>query len=276
MTGVFPLADRGHRMNSRRIDVQQTRSANVKSASRTLDLLECLAESSQPISHSELSARTSIPKSSLTQLLRTLQCRDYVESMGDGGPFRLGSAAHQLIAFGLDVQRLIACAQPAMQSLADATSQSCALNLLKGDFVERVHRIKGASGLPLHEGVRAPLYASSAGKLFLARLSPTELESYFERVELLPLAKRSIRSLGELPRQISRARSEGIASSQDEFTDGVVGFSAPVVDSGGRMLAAIGLAVPTAEFAARRTMLTKVLHSAARSASSVVVGAERQ
>jgi DNA-binding IclR family transcriptional regulator len=258
-------------MKSRRPEVQQTRSANVKSASRTLDLLECLAKSSQPMSHAELSARTSIPKSSLTQLLRTLQCRDYVESMRDGGPFRLGNAARHLIAFGLDVQRLIACAEPAMQSLADATSQSCALNLLRGDCVERVHRIKGASGLALHEGVRAPLYASSAGKLFLARLSAAELESYFERVELLPLAKRSIRSLGELNRQIKSARSEGIAYSQDEFTDGVVGVSAPVVDGTGQMLAAIGLAVPTAAFAARRTMLAKALHSAAESASAAVV-----
>ncbi|MBA2672748.1 IclR family transcriptional regulator [Ramlibacter sp.] len=257
-------------MKSRKTDVQQARSASVKSASRTLDLLECLAKSSQPMSHSDIAWRTSIPKSSLTQLLRTLQSRDYVESMGEGGPFRLGSAAHQLIAFGLDVQRLIACAQPAMQDLADATSQSCALNLLKGDLVERVHRIKGASGLPLHDGVRAPLYASSAGKLFLARLSSAELESYFERVELLPLARRSIRSLGELHRQISSARLEGIAYSQDEFTDGVVGLSAPVVDGGGQMLAAIGLAVPTAEFAARRAMLTKALQSAAKSASSVV------
>lgn len=261
-------------MKTLRTEVQQTRPASVKSASRTLDLLECLAKSSHPLSHSDLSARTSIPKSSLTQLLRTLQCRDYVESMGTGGPFRLGSAAHQLIAFGLDVQRLIACAQPAMQALADATCQSCALNLLKGDYVERVHRIKGASGLALHEGVRAPLYASSAGKLFLARLSSAELERYFERVELLPLAKRSIRSLGELHRQINSARSEGIAYSQDEFTDGVVGFSAPVVDSGGRMLAAIGLAVPTTEFTAKRAVLTRALHAAATAASSMLIGAD--
>lgn len=250
--------------------MRQTGAANVKSSSRTLDLLECLAQSGQPLSHSELCARTAIPKSSLTQLLRTLQGRDYVQALGDGGPFRLGAAALQLIAFGLDVQRLIACTQPAMQSLADATSQSCALNLLKGDYVERVHRIKGVAGLSLHEGVRAPLYASSAGKLFLARLSPAELESYFERVELRPLAKRSIRSLGELHRQINSARTEGLAYSQDEFTDGVVGLSAPVIDGDGRMIAAIGLAVPTAEFTTRRAMFTRLLHAAAQSASSAV------
>lgn len=260
-------------MKALKTEVQQARLTGVKSASRTLDLLECLAKSSQPLSHAELSALTSIPKSSLTQLLRTLLVRDYVQSLGEGGPYRLGGAAQQLIAFGMDVQRLIACAQPAMQRLANSTSESCALNLLRGDCVERVHRIKGASGLTLHEGVRAPLYASSAGKLFLARLPAAELESYFERVELLPLAKRSIRSLGELHRQIKIARSEGIAYSQDEFTDGVVGISAPVVDRGGRMLAAIGLAVPTAGFEARRTVLTNALHSAAASASSAVVAA---
>ena len=257
-------------MKSRTTDLPNTTTpADVKSAGRTLDLLEFLAQSSHPLTHAELSLRTSIPKSSLTQLLRTLQSRNYVESLGVSGPFRLGSAAHQLIAFGLDVQRLIAGTQPAMESLAKLTGQSCALNLLRGDFVERVHRINASSGLSLHEGVRAPLYVSSAGKLFLAQMSPPELETYFERVELRPLAKGSIRSLGELHRQIHRARAEGVAYSRDEFTNGVVGISAPVMDPDGRMLAAIGLAVPTSVFNERRPALTTMLRTAAMSASAV-------
>ena len=259
-------------MTSRSFPVQRKAShADVKSASRTLDLLEFLAQISQPVSHAELCLRTGIPKSSLTQLLRTLQARNYVESLGEGGPFRLGLAAHHLIAYGLDVQRLVACIQPAMEDLAKLSSHSCGLNLLKGDFVERVHGITAPTGLAMHEGVRAPLYASSAGKLFLARMTSADLEHYFERVQLRPIAKRSIRSLGELHRQIHSARTEGVAYSRDEFTNGVVGLSAPVDGKNGNMMAAIGIAVPTPVFDKSRAALTRMLEVAARGASTAVV-----
>lgn len=259
-------------MTSRSSSVQRAAGhADVKSASRTLDLLEILAKISQPVSHGELCLRTSIPKSSLTQLLRTLQARNYVESLGEGGPFRLGPAAQHLIAYGLDVQRLVACIQPAMQGLAKQSTYSCGLNLLKGDLVERVHGITAPHGLAMHEGVRAPLYASSAGKLFLARMNPAELERYFERVQLRSIAARSIRSVGELHRQIRTARMEGIAYSRDEFTNGVVGLSAPIVGQNGSMMAAIGLAVPTPVFDKSRAALTRLLEVAACGASSAVV-----
>lgn len=251
-------------------------TAEVKSAGRTLDLLEVLAQASQPASHAALAARTAIPKSSLTQLLRTLQSRDYVESLGPGGPFRLGRAARHLVAFGMDVQRLVACAQPAMGQLCAAAAQSCGLNVLNGDVVERVHGVTAASGLAMHEGVRAPLYASSAGKLFLARMGPAALEQYFERVELRPLARQSIRSLGELHRQVRKARSEGLAYSHDEFTNGVVGVSAPVTDRHGSMVAALGLAVPTEAFTDRRLALAALLTSAAQAASAALAHASER
>lgn len=246
-----------------------TKSTGVKSAGRTLDILELLARTSRPVSHADVATRTLIPKSSLTQLLRTLESRGYVESLGDGGPFRLGRTAH-LLGYGVDVQGLVARARPAMESLTEQASQSSALNLLKGDVVERAYGITALHGIAVHEGVRAPLYASSAGKLFLAHMSPSEVEQYFERVELRPLARRSIRSLGELHRQIRNARAEQVAYSQDEFTDGVVGLSAPVLDAKGIMVAAIGLAVPTPVFLGRRASLIRALQHSALSASASV------
>jgi DNA-binding IclR family transcriptional regulator len=271
MAAAFAAKASPPRMKPRSPGVKRPpRPADVKSASRTLDLLESFAKASQPLSHAELALRTAIPKSSLTELLRTLQARDYVEALGDGGPFRLGPAAQHLIAYGLDVQRLVACIEPAMQALAEQSTHSCGLNLLKADVVERVHGITAPSGLAMHEGVRAPLYASSAGKLFLARMDDAQLEQYFERVELRPLARRSIRSLGELHRQIHSARTEGVAYSRDEFTNGVVGLSAPVLDADGRMIAALGVAVPTAVFDQARAAVTRMLEAAAGSASAAV------
>lgn len=243
--------------------------AGVKSAHRTLDLLEVLAKSDRAVAHAELALRASIPKSSLTELLKTLQARGYVESLGTSGPYRLGPAALHLVRRGLDVQRVVAVARPAMQQLTADYRYSSGLNILNGDFVERVLGMTPAEtvGFAMHEGVRAPLYASSAGKLFLAHMKSEVLESYLQRVELRPIARRSLQSTGALRREVELARVEGAAYSRDEFTNGIVGLSVPLLNVHSRMIAALGLAVPSADFEARRLPLLAGLQTAARQIS---------
>jgi len=244
----------------------------VKSAYRTLDILETLAKSDRPLSHSELSVRIAIPKSSLTQLLQTLESRAYVESLGPSGPYRLGSAAVNLIRRGLNVQRLVSGARPHMENLTAASGHSCGLNILSGDYVERIHGVTApeAVGYAMHEGVRAPLYASSSGKLFLAHMKSRDVESYLDRVELRPITRRSVGSIIELRRQIKLAREEGVAYSKDEFTNGIVGFSVPVLNARSRMAASLGLVIPTGEFDAKRNSLTLKLRATARLISAQI------
>ena len=135
-------------------------------------------------------------------------------------------------------------------------------------MAERVHGVTAPQGLTMHEGVRAPLYACSMGKLHLAHLDAEALEAYLTRVELRPITPRSVRSVGELQRQLRQVRTEGVAFSQEEFTKGVVGFSAPIFNVHCRMVASIGLAVPTSGFEARKQTLTDMIKASAKAVSA--------
>lgn len=250
--------------------------AGVKSAARTLDLLEALARAHQPLTHSELAARTGIPKSSLTQLLRTLADRHYVECSVENGPYSIGRAARDLIGLGIDVRHVVAAASEIMERLCSQSGHSCGLNVRAGDFVERVHGVTAQQGLTMHVGVRAPLYASSSGKIVLAFLAKEALEDYLERVELRPIASKSLRSPGALREQVRKVRTEGLAFSQGEFTNGVVGLSAPVFDVHSKLVACLGLAVPTAIFESERTALTAILREAASAVTSGIRAGSRQ
>ncbi len=245
-----------------------SQAAGVKSAARTLDLLEALAKAHQALSHSDLALRTGIPKSSLTELLRTLEARQYVEALGPNGPFRMGRAARDLVAHGLDVQHIVACASPVMETLSQKAGCSSGLYVIQGDWVERVHGVTIPQGITVHEGVRAPLYAISMGKLFLSLLDAEALEAYLTRVELRPITKRSVRSVGELQRQLRQVRSDGVAFSREEFTDGVVGFSVPIFNVHRRMVASLGLSAPSDLFEARQASLVKILKASAKEVSA--------
>ncbi|MDN3495837.1 helix-turn-helix domain-containing protein [Planococcus sp. APC 4015] len=68
----------------------------VKSADRTLEVLECLAAGAASLA--ELSARLQIPKSSLHSILRTLERRGWVEADGSRSHYRLGASARLFAA----------------------------------------------------------------------------------------------------------------------------------------------------------------------------------
>src|SRR5258708_34942238 len=91
--------------------MSESAQAAVKSADRVLDLLELLARAGRDMSHSDISETLAIPKSSLTQLLKNLQARGYVETTPNGRGYRLGAA---------------------LLSLSARTSQTCKLGLQTG------------------------------------------------------------------------------------------------------------------------------------------------
>jgi len=194
--------------------------SSVKSADRVLDILELLASTGRSMTHAEIARRNRIPKSSLTHLLRNLAERGYAEAMEGSLAFRLGDGAFALARRGAHTRELVELARPCLERLTAATGESSGMSLLHDDMAERICSVDSTHAVlyAMHVGVRAPLYANSGGKIFLAWMTAAEREAYFSRVKLVPLTDRTILSLGVLRRQLQRIRTEGFAYSMGEFT----------------------------------------------------------
>jgi DNA-binding IclR family transcriptional regulator len=241
--------------------------SSVKSADRVLDILELLASTGRAMTHAEIGRRTNIPKSSLTQLLRNLADRGYDEPVEGSLAFRLGDGAFAVARRGAHTRELVELARPHMEQLTATTWESSGLSVLNDDMAERVCSVDSTHAVlyAMHVGVRAPLYANSAGKIFLAWMTTAEREAYFRRVRLVPLTDRTILSLAALRRQLHRIKSEGIACSMGEFTPGIVGIATPILDLHGRVFAAVGVALPAARFDdARRPVIENALRVCAQ------------
>lgn len=243
------------------------RPAVVKSADRVLDLLELLAGTGRPMTHSELAHRTGIPKGSLTPLLRNLAERGYAEQLPGTLQYQLGEGAHALARRGAHSRELVKIAQPWLQRLMRATGESAALSVLREDMAERIASAETSRAVlyAMHVGVLQPLYASSVGKVLLAWLPAAEREDYLRRVTLQPRTPQTIRSPAVLRRQLQQVREEGIAWSVGEFTAGVTGMSVPVLDAHGRAVAAISIALPAGRLdEARKKKLSQALRETAK------------
>lgn len=222
-------------------------TALVKSADRVLDLLELMAGTGRPMSHSELARRTGIPKSSLTQLLRTLAQRGYAEQSAAAPHFQLGERAYALARRGAHSRDLVMLGRPWLERLMHATGESAGLSVLRDDLAERVASVETRRAVlySMHVGVMAPLYANSAGKVLLAWMPADEREAYLRRVKLEARTEQTIRSVAVLRRQLQGVRDEGVAWSIGEFTAGITGIAVPVLDAHGRAMAAVGVALPS-------------------------------
>jgi DNA-binding IclR family transcriptional regulator len=222
----------------------------VKSADRVLDLFEFLAHAGREMTHSEIADVLQIPKSSLTQLLRNLIARGYVEMTANGRGYRLGATLLALSQSAGRERDLVAQAEVFLAEITRETGESSALNQIKGDQVEVVATIIGPARLVTHMrlGDLAPLYATSGGKAILAHLPAASLEDYLARVQFEAATPKTLRSVKALRKHLEAVRRTGFAYSHEEWTPGIVGVGVPVMDGKGVLLGAINVAVPAARF----------------------------
>ncbi len=224
--------------------------AAVKSADRVLDLFELLAHAGREMSHSEIAEILQIPKSSLSQLLKNLIARGYVEVTVNGRGYRLGETLLGLSQSAGRIRDLATQSEPFLADLTRKTGESSALNLLKGDDAEVAATVLGPHRLVTHMrlGDLAPLYATSGGKAILAYQPGDFQKEYFSRVQFERATQNTIHSVKALRQQIAKVRDSGFAYSHEEWTPGIVGIGVPVLDPAGEPLGAINVAIPVPRF----------------------------
>lgn len=223
---------------------------SVKSANRVLDLFELLGRWDGEMSHADIVEALRIPKSSLTQLLRTLVARGYLEFFPSSKGYRLGDAFGRLTQRASDSRDLVAFVEPLLAEMSRTTRETSALNQLKGDMSEVVATVSSPQRLVshMHRGDAAPLYATSGGKAILAHLPESMRSEYLAAVRLQPITPRTIRTKRELRRQIDEVRRTGIAYSIEELTPGIVGIGTPVLSDAGFPLGSLNIAMPAVRY----------------------------
>lgn len=236
--------------------MKQTSINRVKSADRTLDLLETLAGATAPMSASELSRALEIPRSSLFHLAGTLVDRGYL-SIDEQHRYHLTSRMGELARGARPAADLLHQMNPLIAALRDEINETFSFNAERNDQIEVLITHAGHQNLSytMRTGDLAPLYAVSAGKVILATKSPAELDQYLSRVRYEAFTPNTIQSHDRLLRDIERVKTDGFGFVDEEFTPGIVGVAIGVFING-RIAGAINAAIPKAR--ANATLISRV------------------
>jgi IclR family transcriptional regulator, KDG regulon repressor len=227
----------------------------VKSADRTLDILELLAGEPRGLTISEISSRLSFARSSTHGLVHTLESRGYLSQDG-GRRYQLGARLVQMGMNAGDRIELRSAAHASLQSLVAATHDTAMLAVpAHGEllYVDKV--LSDARDVRTDPRVtsRVPLHCSSLGKALLAAVDDAAVIRLLGRNALRSVTAFTIPDVRRLLTDLAQTRRRGYSVDQQEGIVGVFCVGAPVRDHTGRSVAAISLSTIKDFFKPERT-----------------------
>jgi len=227
----------------------------VKSAERSVRLLEMLAASEHRPTLAELHAASGIPKSSLHVLLRTLTRAGWVEQGAAGDGYGIGPRALICGTAYLDRDPALPLGIEAIEQLRTEVGYSSHYGRLDGSNVLYLatREATAPARLVSRVGRVLPAHLTALGLALLADRTEAEIDRVVPAV-LTPLTPSSVVDRAQLSAAVARARADGFAVEREQNSTGIccvarsVGFRIPATDS---ISCSLPLALATGEEVAR-------------------------
>ncbi len=240
----------------------------VQSVDRTLDVLEALSTRRTPTGISDLAHHVGLHVSTVHRLLATLVDRGYVRQDPDSSRYHLGSRIFAL-ASAADIHldlRLVA--RPFLERLMRIAGETANLvtygegEVVYLEQVESMHLVK----MFTQPGMRAPLYCTASGKLFLA--FGGDAPKAMLKEPLTRHTANTITSLPALDAQLRQIRRDGYAIDNEEMEEGVRCLAVPIFDRRGDLCGALSISGPTTRMTpARVTTIVNQVRDVAKELS---------
>lgn len=206
---------------------ESTARAGVKSAVRTVELLEYLAaRQDKPARIREISEALDMPRSSAHALLRTLMAQGWVRCDDTGTLYGIGIRALLVGTSYLDGDPYLPMIAPFLDDLRTDWGETFHLGRLDGTDVvylatrESQQYRRSTSRV----GRRLPAHATALGKALLAERVGAERRNHLPD-ELIALTPKTLTCHDELDDALETARIRGYATDDEENTAGLRCFA---------------------------------------------------
>ncbi|MDN5345276.1 MAG: IclR family transcriptional regulator, acetate operon repressor [Clostridia bacterium] len=222
------------------------RVKGVQAVDRALAILETLARAGSPMMLSAISAELKLNVSTVHRLLNALASHGLVEQEPFQGHYRLGIKAFEIgnrALYSLDIR---AIARPVLHQLVDDFNETANLAILDKYEVVYIDQVESSKIIKMlaRPGTRAPAYCTGAGKILLAHLNESQLNTFLQEVPLFPYTAMTIIDPLSLREELQKIRAQGFAFDFGEREEEVRCVAAPVFNCENRVIAAVSVSGP--------------------------------
>lgn len=217
----------------------------LSSVATAVKLLKTFSEGEAELGVTVLAKRLGVAKSTVYRLASTLVAEGMLEQNRENEKYRLGIALFGLGALVRQRMNVSNEARPHIFALREATNETVRLAVLDGTEILFVYDLESTQAIRMRAnlGDRKPAFCSSEGRAMLA----FQDERLIEGILAGTLHKRTAKTETDpvqLRKALARVRKTGYALEDEQCEAGMRSLAAPIRDSEGRVVAAVGIAGP--------------------------------
>jgi IclR family transcriptional regulator, acetate operon repressor len=195
---------------------------------------------------SGLAERLGMPVATAHRICSELERLGYLQRVPGT---RLWTVAHRLVGLAADALTAATASLAAnaiLRELTEKVGEVSSFAVPSGEEVLYVASVESPHELTLsfRAGRKAPLFCTSSGRLFLARLDDQALLRYLHTARRPAFTRYTVTDPGKLLAIIRRVRKQGYAMTHQEYVLHVVGAAVPVIGPNGTFFGAVSIAAP--------------------------------
>lgn len=201
----------------------------VPAIDKCFTILKLLAESDSPLGITDISNKLSLSKSTVFNLIYTLNDLEIVEQASDG-KFQFGLQLYLLGNSSGRKSALIQTVHPHLQLINQQTKLSAFLGIRSGFDAVIVDKVDSAFDIKISSeiGMRLPLLAGAGGKALLSLLTDEDVDRLLNDKNLKKYTPKTGTDKARFKKVVAKVRKEGIAFDNEEYINGIVAFAVPI------------------------------------------------
>lgn len=225
----------------------------IQSIELGFSLILALAATNRPMMLRDIAKGAGMPPAKAHRYMVSFLRLGLVEQDRASGRYDLGRRAVEIGLAGLSRLDPVRLSGPILEELCDEIHNTVALAVWgsQGPTIVRIVDAGGPVTITLRHGTVLSLYKSATGRAFSTFFRSPFLRASLD-AELGKAAATSRTAVTTIRRQFEKGltefRRQGLARATGSLTPGINGFSAPVFDHSGAMVAAITALGPVGEF----------------------------
>lgn len=208
---------------------------------RTVNVLEYVAKH-QRATLSDIHKNLSLAKSSTYLIIMSMMETGLLRKNPDN-TFSLGMKLYELGNQAVAHLNLTSEAWPYMKNLRDQTRLTVHIGFIDGTEAIYLGKIDGLESVIPNtwEGKRLSLHSSSLGKVLMAWMDETELETTLAHLTFSANTANTITSKQALRDELSKVREYYVAFDHEEDVAGIACVASPIFDHRGKVIAGISV-----------------------------------
>ncbi len=220
----------------------------VQSLDRAFSILTVVAR--RPAGLTAIADGVSLPKSTVSRLLRSLEQRGAVERV-DETRWGIGAGLVALTAQASPERSLLHAARPHLAGLVERLGENAGLAVPDGHSVRYIDQVECGNAVQVRDwtGSRTPLHCVPSGLVLLAEWPSDAVEAFLAR-PLEQVTPATLVDPAAIRRRLEDVRRDGVAWGREEFVEGITSVAAPLRTSRGEVVATIHVHGPSYRFPA--------------------------